>query len=594
MGKKQCTTCWGSGTVQRQCIACGGGTISTDYYACVVCHGSGKMDERCSTCGGSGQVDDGVSESSSSSSSYTPSSYRGSSGPGPGDRFLSKQKEAFASYRNNDIDTALKLCNDALEIYKPYLGTTRKDDYYAKFIAQTYNLRGACHDTKGNTDQAIADFETAVNWGNEDVLKNLDRLTGYSEFYKKAQDLINQKNWNGAIEAWNVVIEKKTDEKFVWFAYYSIGVAYFNIDEYDKAIANLEKALSLTPKEKEENLTSTKDFLAESYVGNGNYDKAIEIYTDLIKAGEKYCWYRDRGLAYEEKEEYDKAIADFEKALRLVPQGDEVEAKHIRSSIYLIYQNRGVAYYDDQEYANAVAMLEKALAYSQDEGKEEIKNLKNIISNAKDNAKLGIESKAEIAAANAKLDQKIKTGTATIEELQEGISNLNQGAREKVESLQEQEALKILNSGTTSAVEICKIAYKYWIGDGYGANRILENIPIATKLFTKAAEMGSCMAMRNLGHIYRNQKDYEKALYWYGKAIEQNDSPAMYALAFLYRDGEGVQTDYNKAEELLNQAIKHYTKPDDNDDKDSIEVKFIKGDLKDLAKLSGKKKGLFG
>ena len=323
----------------------------------------------------------------------------------------------------------------------------------------------------------------------------------------------------------------------------------------------------------------------------GNYDKAILKLTQSINAGgiNKGTAYNSRGYCYIQKGNYDQAIDDYTEALN-IGYAYNVRDKNTADAYY----NRAVCYNKKGDKDQAIADYKKAADLGDQDALKSLANMgiqyttKNGISNAEE------VERAKLNAKNAELDQKIKTGTATIEELQEGISNLHQGAREIVESSQEQEALKILNSGTMSAVELCKMADKYWIGFGSGEDRILKNIPIATKLYTKAAEMGSCMAMRNLGHIYRNQKYYEKAFYWYGKAIEQNDFPAMYALAFLYRDGEGVQTDYNKAEELLNQAIQHYTKPDDSDDKEGIEVKFIKQDLKDLAKLSGKKKGLFG
>jgi tetratricopeptide (TPR) repeat protein len=260
MGKKTCSYCGGSGTVQRQCTACGGGHVSTDYYACYVCHGSGKMDERCSICGGSGQVDDGASESSSSSSSssssYTPSSSGGrSSGPGPGDRFLSKQKEAFVSYRNNDIDTALKLCNDALEIFKPYLATTNKNDYYVPFIAQTFNLRGACHKAKGNIQQAKDDFaEAAYKWKNDEAYRNLENL----------QKTIEEERTKELADKASATANQLLDE-----------------GNYDKAIIQYTRTIRAGGSDKAVALMNR----AACYAKKGDKEQAIDDYTDAINSG---------------------------------------------------------------------------------------------------------------------------------------------------------------------------------------------------------------------------------------------------------------------------------------------------------------------
>ena len=198
-----------------------------------------------------------TSSSSSSSSSSTPSSFRGSSGPGPGDRFLSKQKEAFASYNNNDIDNALKLCNDALEIYKPYLGTTRKDDWYAKFIAQTYNLRGVCYEAKGNRQQANDDYWEAINWGNEDAKKNFDNLNRKigEEEEKKLKDKANNE-------------------------YFPAADQLFNEGNYDKAIIQYTKVIR-----KGDNKAIALMKRAACYAKTGDKEQAIDDYTDAINSG---------------------------------------------------------------------------------------------------------------------------------------------------------------------------------------------------------------------------------------------------------------------------------------------------------------------
>lgn len=58
-----------------------------------------------------------------------------------------------------------------------------------------------------------------------------------------------------------------------------------------------------------------------------------------------------------------------------------------------------------------------------------------------------------------------------------------------------------------------------------------------------------------LASYYHNQ-DINKAIYYYQKAAELNDSQAMLELSYLYENGEGVEKDDKKAIELLEEAFR--------------------------------------
>jgi tetratricopeptide (TPR) repeat protein len=80
-----------------------------------------------------------------------------------------------------------------------------------------------------------------------------------------------------------------------------------------------------------------------------DFDKAIELNPRLAQA------HNGRGLAYRDKNELDKAIADFSKAIELDPNSAEA------------YFNRAYAYHrKGGEVAKAASDLEKCIELSTD------------------------------------------------------------------------------------------------------------------------------------------------------------------------------------------------------------------------------------
>ena len=99
-------------------------------------------------------------------------------------------------------------------------------------------------------------------------------------------------------------------------AYYNRGDAYSEIGEYEKAVADYNKAIQVDPND------------ADAYY--------------------------NRGCTYGEMGEYDKAIADFNKAIELAPNDADA------------YYNRGCAYSEKGEAPEAVNDLEKCIGLSTD------------------------------------------------------------------------------------------------------------------------------------------------------------------------------------------------------------------------------------
>ena len=127
-------------------------------------------------------------------------------------------------------------------------------------------------------------------------------------------------------------------------AYYKRGLAYWNNGEYDRAIEEYTQAITLNSQ------------YAEAYNNRGiiykkkeEYDRAIADYTQAITLNSKYAKaYNNRGLAYADQGEYDRAIADYTQALTLNPEYAKA------------YNSRGLAYEHTGQRDDAVADFKKA------------------------------------------------------------------------------------------------------------------------------------------------------------------------------------------------------------------------------------------
>ncbi len=85
------------------------------------------------------------------------------------------------------------------------------------------------------------------------------------------------------------------------------------------------------------------------------------------------------------------------------------------------------------------------------------------------------------------------------------------------------------------------LANMYMIGKG-----VPQDIDKAINLYTDSAKQGYKNAQFNLGLICESNKSYKEALYWYIKAVELENTDAMFNLALMYYKGRGVNRDVAK------------------------------------------------
>ena len=87
-----------------------------------------------------------------------------------------------------------------------------------------------------------------------------------------------------------------------------------------------------------------------AYYDKGDDDRAIADYNEAIRLDPKSAYaYSNRGLAYDHKGDLDRAIADYNEAIRLDPK------------YALAYFNRGNAYYQKGDDDRAIADYNEAI-----------------------------------------------------------------------------------------------------------------------------------------------------------------------------------------------------------------------------------------
>jgi tetratricopeptide (TPR) repeat protein len=127
--------------------------------------------------------------------------------------------------------------------------------------------------------------------------------------------------------------------------YYSRGVAYEELKQYDRAIPDFTKYIASNPANKEY-LADGYNERANCYRFSGSFAKALADYNIALQLFESSKVYVSRGNYYSDQKEFAKAVADYDRALAL--NNKEAEA----------YYNRAKAYNGQKLYAKAIADLD--------------------------------------------------------------------------------------------------------------------------------------------------------------------------------------------------------------------------------------------
>ena len=111
--------------------------------------------------------------------------------------------------------------------------------------------------------------------------------------------------------------------------YNQSGDGWYFKGEYDKAIADYNKAIRLNPKE-----AVYYNNRGAAYRNKNDFDRAIADHGEAIHLNPtKDAYYGNRGFAYFKKNDYDRAIGDYNEAIRLNP--NDTDYFNFRGNVYL-------------------------------------------------------------------------------------------------------------------------------------------------------------------------------------------------------------------------------------------------------------------
>jgi tetratricopeptide (TPR) repeat protein len=161
-------------------------------------------------------------------------------------------------------------------------------------VALAYNGRGLAYLSKDEPDNALADFNKAIelDQGSKEAYKGRSAIYRVKSYFDKAID-----------DAIRLVQLDPTDDA----AYCALYLAYSGKDDFENAIASLNEAIRLNPDQ-----PLFYSSRGDTYLAKSDFDHAIKDYNKAIQLNPNFPrTYCNRGWTYILQKEWTKAKADL-------------------------------------------------------------------------------------------------------------------------------------------------------------------------------------------------------------------------------------------------------------------------------------------
>ena len=174
--------------------------------------------------------------------------------------------------------------------------------------------------------------------------KEPQRPTSYN--YQRGVEAVNNENDE---EAERYLSQETTDNPKNGYAYAWLAGVELRNDEIGSAISMLNKAIKYIPKADKYYHAWANKTLAGIYYDLNDTIQCIDYANRAVKAEPKNIeWWRFRGVLYLEFEQYDHAMADFDKVIQLDPTAING------------YMWKGKTYYELKQYEKAIEQYQYA------------------------------------------------------------------------------------------------------------------------------------------------------------------------------------------------------------------------------------------
>lgn len=175
-----------------------------------------------------------------------------------------------------------------------------RDDLSTVARAALYNRRGSAFRALGNKEQALADFNRAIELDSKYVLAFINRGRTYRQM----------ENYDQALSDFDhaIALDEGRDTAFA-----NRGYTYELMERYEEALNDYNHAIQLD--DKYIWAIGHRGVVCQSL---GKYDQAFADFNWLIKFDERDLWaYTNRGITYQRLGEFEQAIKEFDFALSI-------------------------------------------------------------------------------------------------------------------------------------------------------------------------------------------------------------------------------------------------------------------------------------
>lgn len=312
--------------------------------------------------------------------------------------------------------------------------------------------------------------------------------------WEKAVSLYKQGQFREAIAEFRKVLAEYPDHSDSWKF---VGLAHYQLKEYQSAVEPLEKALALKRKEGR-NDPDLYRALGQAHVSLKNYEKALPYFETLVRVQMNVAAnFYMLGVAYANLNRAEEAAESFQKAVKLDPKDSD-------SWYYL-----GVQHFRNGRLNDAIAALRFGLA-------ADYKNPEMLGLLAESLLRQGA-NEADERKASLYFEDAIRVATG-LRSIREDAASLELLGRAFLAAKKYTNAEMTLSRALEASKEPAAALY-FNLGFAHAQNKAWAR---AAEMLSQADKLnpGDLNTLYYLGYVYENLRRYQPALDAYTRAFE--------------------------------------------------------------------------